>query len=129
MWFFFITAGLPGLGRPTDDPGLQGDLLWLSIAARGTTEGPTFSSCLGLLVLLSLLGVAKERGLRTAGDIRPGDFPLRPGDALGLFGVVSKLQFFSSTRVLFESFSEGDNLSCFSEFSFGLESFSEGFSC
>lgn len=124
LWFFFITAGLPDVARPTDARG-EGDFL----PTMDGKEGLALWSSLGFLVLLSDLGLVKDGGLRTDGDMWLSDFLLQPGEALGRFGVVSKVTTFSSSLDrLEESGFRGDMLACFSGLSIGVGSFSDNVS-
>lgn len=105
LWFLFITAGLPEVGRITDAVGVQGDF-W---PTEGRAERLSPRSCLEFRILLSHLGLAEDGRLRMAGDIC--DFLLLPGEALGLFGVVSNVVT-SSTLHLFEECFKGETLLC-----------------
>lgn len=119
LWFLFITAGLAELGRPTVAPRVQGDFLQVA-----RTEGLSPCSSLEPLVFLSQLGLVTDA--RTAGDNNILDFLLRPGEVLGLFGVVSKVLTFSSTLDVFVEGLVGETLTCFSGSSVGLRSFTDG---
>lgn len=123
LWFLFTIAGLPEVGRPTDVLGVEGDF-WTTV--RGP-EGLSLCSSLDFLILLPHLGLNEDGGLRVAGD--NCDFLLLPGEALGLFGVVSSVVTFSSSLHLFEECLEGEALSCFSGLWIELGACEDGVSC
>lgn len=105
LWFFFINAGLPEVGLPPDATGVHGDFSPAAVGRDGLSPG----SPLEFSMLSSHLRLSEGRGLCTAGDV--WDFllfVLFPGEALGLFGVVSNVATFSSTLALLEEGFRGD---------------------
>lgn len=113
LWFLFITAGLPVLGRPC------GERRVLS------TEGLCPGSSLTVASLLP-----KFPGLaRTRGDIWCNDFLLRPDETLGRFGVVSRFPEQSTGELISDELFEGDAPRCLSGPVFGCRSSTECVFC